>query len=108
MIYIKNETNSQQSISIPKYYPQNPTSIRLRLVNKLGGQIVDLYPEFYIENPYFMLKITLSELLIEGEYDYSLIDEDSGVLSFGLAVVGDYKRVVQSYHKENKKIQYKG
>jgi hypothetical protein len=50
----------------------------------------------------------LNNLLVEGEYEYSLIDAEKGVISFGLVVVGDYKREVQSYVKESKKIQYKG
>ena len=108
MIYIKNETNSRQSISIPKYFESNPTSIRLRLINKLGGGVVEIEPKFFIQTPYITINFKLSNLLVEGEYEYSLIDPEKGVISFGLAVVGDYKREVQSYVKESKKIQYKG
>lgn len=108
MIYIKNETNLRQSISIPKYFESNPTSIRLRLINKLGGEVVEIEPKFFIQPPYITINFKLSNLLVEGEYEYSLIDAEKGVISFGLAVVGDYKRDVQSYVKESKKIQYKG
>lgn len=108
MIYIKNETNSRQSISIPKYFESDPTSIRLRLTNKLGGEVIELEPKFEIQTPYITVNFKLPNLLVEGEYEYSLIDTKTGVISFGLAVVGDYKREVQSYVKESKKIQYKG
>lgn len=108
MIHIKIDLNSTQSVSIPRYFNENPKSVRLRLTNNLSGGIVDIIPKkFYIADPYFLLDVHLKEEILEGEYDYSLIDEDKGVISFGIAIVGDYKREVKSYEKDNKKIQYK-
>lgn len=108
MIHIKNDLNSTQSISISKYFNEIPTSMRLRLVNTLTKEIIDIEPKkFYVAEPYFLLDIRLNKRVVDGEYNYSLIDNVKGVIAFGLAVVGDYKRDIKTYDdNSNKKIQY--
>ena len=106
MIYIKTSTNESQSISIPKYFDDAVGDIRLRLVNNLTQQVYEIEPKSVsVVEPYFQIDFKLRQSLIDGEYNYSLIDS-TGVISFGLAVVGDYKREVKSYDKTNKKVQY--
>lgn len=108
MIYIKIDTNSAQSISIPKYFDESPKEVKLRLINNLTEQIVEIEPrKFQILDPYIQIEVVIKEPIPEGEYSYSLIDVNKGVISFGIAVVGDYKREVKSYGESNKKIQYK-
>ena len=108
MIYIKIDTNSVQTISIPKYFEVDLKEVRLRLVNNLTNQIIDIEPRnFYIAEPYIQLEVVIKDPIQEGEYSYSLIDNNDGVISFGIAVVGEYKREVKSYGESNKKIQYK-
>ena len=108
MIYIKIDTNSVQTISIPKYFEVDLKEVRLRLVNNLTNQIIDIEPRnFYIAEPYIQLEVVIKYPITEGEYSYSLIDNNDGVISFGIAVIGEYKREVKSYGESNKKIQYK-
>lgn len=108
MIYIKIDTNSVQTISISKYFEVDLKEVRLRLVNNLTNQIIDIEPrKFYIAEPYIQLEVVIKDLIPEGEYSYNLIDNNDGVISFGIAVIGDYKREVKSYGESNKKIQYK-
>ena len=105
MIYIKTDTNLVQSISIPKYF--DPIGdIKLRLTNNLTHQVIEIEPKSTtITEPYFKVDFKLREPIADGEYNYSLVDS-RGVMSFGIAVIGNYEREVKSYDKTNKKVQY--
>lgn len=106
MIYIKSDTNSTQSISIPKYFGKFVGETKLRLVNNLTQQIYEIeLKSTSVVEPYFQIDFKLRQPLVDGEYSYSLIDS-TGVISFGIAIVGDYKREVKSYDNSNKKVQY--
>ena len=108
MIYIKIDTNSIQSISIPRYFNEKPNGVRLKLINNLTEQVIEIEPKnFYVAEPYIQLDIQLKDKIVEGEYSYNLIDTERGVINFGIAVVGDYKPSnIKSYGDTNKKIQY--
>lgn len=109
MIYIKNEPNLWQTITLTNHSEVLPIKMRLRLTNKLDGVVkeFEIY-NFRTSKPYISIDFKLSETLTDGEYNYNLIDTSRGVISFGMAVVGEYTNNTQSYIKENKKIQYKG
>lgn len=108
MIYIKTDTNLVQSISIPKYFGDPVGAVKLKLVNNLTEQVAEIVPtSVHIVDPYIQLEFQTAQSIVDGEYSYNLTDSN-GVISFGIAVVGDYKRAIQSYQKESKKIQYKG
>lgn len=109
MIYIKNDSNSLQSVTITNHSGYTPSTMLLRLTNKLDGEVTefDIY-NFKIVKPYVEAVFKLPEGLSDGEYNYNLIDRYKGVLSFGIAVIGDYINNTQSYISESKKIQYKG
>lgn len=109
MIYIKNDTNSQQTVTITNYSGSKFHKLRLRLTNKLDGTVTEfeIY-NFVTSNPYINLIFKMPDTLTEGEYNYNLIDQNEGVIAFGMAVVGEYTRDTQSYITDNKKIQYKG
>lgn len=108
MIHIKLDTIYTQSISIPRYFNENPTELKLKLTNCLDGNVIEIKPkDFKVVTPYLTLEIEPLINPIEGEYEYKLIDSNLGVIGFGLAVIGDYVREVKSYSTDNKKIQYK-
>lgn len=109
MIYIKNGTTSQQTISISNHFEYFPTKLRLRLTNKLDGKVTEFeIVNFTTSRPFINIIFKMPNTLTDGEYNYNLIDPQKGVIAFGMAVVGEYTRDTQSYVKDNKKIQYKG
>lgn len=103
MIYIKSDTNS---IAIPRHLSSNPSVLRLNVKNNLTQQDMDVrIKDFYLYS--FTYQIDIDTLdIVDGEYTYTLYDENNDVLSRGLIVFGDYKREVHSYGETNKKIQY--
>lgn len=103
MIYIKSDTNS---IQIPRHSNENPKELRLVLINNLTQQEVEVeVREFFLWAFTYQVEIN-PFITVDGEYTYTLYDENNEVLSCGLMVFGDYKREVKSYDKTNKKIQY--
>lgn len=109
MIYLKNDTTSQQTISITNYSEYIPTKLRLRLTNKLDSIVTEFeISKFTITEPFINIIFKMPETLTDGEYNYNLIDTSRGVIAFGMAVIGEYTYNTQSYIKDNKKIQYKG
>lgn len=109
MIYIKNDPKSLQSVTITNHSGSLPSKMSLRLTNKLDEKVTEfeIY-NFHTSKPYIEASFRLPEGLPDGEYNYNLIDRYKGVLSFGIAVVGDYVNNTQSYISDSKKIQYKG
>lgn len=104
MIYIKSDTNSVQ---IPRHSNTNLTECRLEVINNLTQQSYDIDINDVLEYTFtYQLEIDPIELM-DGEYTYKLFN-DEVLVEKGLLVYGDYKREIQSYQKENKKIQYKG
>ena len=109
MIYIKNEPNLMQSITLTDHTNWATVRMALRLTNKLDGKVTEFdIHNYQTQKPYIEITFKLPTGLPDGEYNYNLIDKYRGVMSFGIAVVGDYVNNTQSYISDSKKIQYKG
>ena len=81
MIYIKNEPNLWQTITLTNHSEVLPTKMRLRLTNKLDGVVkeFEIY-NFRTSKPYINIDFKLSETLTDGEYNYNLSDLETGLL----------------------------
>ena len=103
MIYIKSDTNS---IQIPRHSNENPKELRLVLINNLTQQEVEVeVREFFLWAFTYQVEIN-PFAAVDGEYSYTLYNEENKKLEIGLAVFGEYKNEVKSYGETTKKIQY--
>lgn len=103
MIYIKSDTNS---IQIPRHSNENPEELRLVLINNLTQQEVEVeVREFFLWSFTYQVEIN-PFTTVDGEYSYTLYNEENKELEIGLAVFGEYKNEVKSYGETTKKIQY--
>lgn len=55
---------------------------------------------------YYRLSINLYSNMAEGEYEYTLLDDNDNELSNGLLQIGDYKQNNDVYEHKNKIVVY--
>jgi hypothetical protein len=55
---------------------------------------------------YYKLEINLYDNMAEGEYEYTLLDDNNNEISNGLLQIGDYKQNNDVYEHKNKIVVY--
>lgn len=102
MIYLQNNTESQ-GVFVPKNgaVPSGDLVFKAKSTIDLAVEINQVVTDLNTSDLYFNLAVTLPAGLPNGEYEYSLMVEET-LLSSGLLVIGE-----NSHPKEyNKEIQY--
>lgn len=81
--------------------------MKLKLKNDLLNQeyILDVRDAGSTFN-YYRLSINLHSNMAEGEYEYTLLDDNDNELSNGLLQIGDYKQNNDVYEHKNKIVVY--
>ena len=82
----------------------------LKLQNTVDKKvyIYENLEDFNDSRIFYHFNITLDEGMADGSYNYFLYDENNVQVANGNLQVGDYKKVVTAYTKNNTYVQYNG
>lgn len=94
MIYLEH-TTEMQKVYIPKTWRRSEGMVFLHLFGTTN--LVNLIKEVELleeTSAYHIIEVSLPHVIAEGEYEYDLKD-DNGLLSTGVAVVGEPDKVIE-------------